>query len=352
MMAIVCTTINLPAFMESYVASFKESELRPEDVCFIIVADNKTPERLSEQYLSRITEPKVEFWTVSRQYEWLRNHYPDMGSKIEQVIPENSPRRRNFGYLRALELNAERTVVIDDDNYPLLGGLPIDNWFLGHMSPASWVSWSVESQNRYINPCYIYQPHVYARGYPFDQFFKDSFMVTPVKDVFSVVNTGLWVGKPDVDAIFNLMYPEMRNRRGVKAYQVARGHYIPINTQNTSFTRRVAPVFHNVLQTKEFDRFDDIWNGLFIQAIAHHLGDHITFGLPMVQHLRNVHDYAADLRVEHSGMVTNIAMWRTISNIELTAKNYPDAYLEIANVLQGELADSMRLWVTLTDRLR
>jgi len=367
--SVVVTTISVPVFLLEYFRNLRESEFPKNDVTFLVVGDEKSP--YNAKVFSRLhSDYPVEYWEPGDQTAWLFQHFPDLQEKILSLItPKNSPRRRNFGYLRALELDSDVIVVVDDDNFPIQG----TNWLGEHLKALSKSGDFVESSNRIINPCgflRINSPSVYSRGYPLSHVFEDRPTGVSEKEKKVMLNMGLWTGKPDVDAFANLIHPELESLLPLKMnYSVSSGNYFPIDTQNTSFRKELGPVFFNIHQQPcldlPSDRYDDIWGGLFALRLIHRMGDTASFGTPFLEHRRNIHNYLQDLRTEMVGMTLNSRLWEAIMDLEIKSKRYLDGYLEIAYFLTKSfrtfepsltrmmfnIAESMRLWSSLVETL-
>jgi len=367
--SIVTTTINNPNFIKKYIDNFKKHYVKREDFVFIIVGDNKTPHKLFNKKVKKLSSDyDIEYWSPTIQKIWIKSHF---GNKsLKGIIPENNPRRRNFGYLRALELDSDYTITIDDDNIPIKG-----DWLNDHLESFSdkQAYPIVRSNNRIVNPCRILrcnQPIVYFRGYPISEIFSDSFTIlkdmknsNPVK-----LNLGLWFNKPDVDAYTNIIYPDLESESNYY-FKVAlqQNNFMPINTQNTSFTKEISPIFWNLYMRKvhnlQLNRFDDIWGGLFTLKLILRNNCTATFGSPFANHDRNIHSFNKDLRTEFVGITVNSRIWNYVMCMEIGSRNYIDGYLEIAdwfdkaklfsdnklNKFIKDMSNAMRTWIDLVD---
>jgi len=362
--AIVTTTINPPSFLEVYQENFKKFEVNPEEVVFIIVGDNKTPKEFVLPLHLRFEYP-FEYWHPEVQEAWIRQTFSQDSKEIKRlIIPHNDPRRRNFGFLRAQEIGADVIITIDDDNLPQ----PNSDWLGEHLRGLQGTSRPIiHSPNGIINPCrllHINEPYVYSRGYPISEFLSDDVIVYAWEyGRGSILNMGLWTEKPDVDSFTNLVYPNLHSfgqKFPFSYFGVEGNNYFPINTQNTAFKKELS-IFHNLYMDPSFiHRYDDIWMGLFAQKLANKFGDITSFGLPLVMHKRNTHDYQKDLRTEFLGIGMNSKMWKEVRSMDISSKNYTDGFLEIADKLPKfqnpevnkflrTMKESMRLWVELVD---
>ena len=368
---VIVTTIHTLDFIDKFYRNIEVYEDTDHEVTFIVVLDNKQAHPLHTGDMCITSE----IWTPDEQKIWLES----VGIKnYDKIIPENSPRRRNFGYLRSLEMQPDVTIVIDDDN---LAGP--DPFFSCHAYPFNRGNEQfplVASRNKIVdhNKTLIMNYNgVYPRGYPLGGMYGDTWHCWGPKrydcDNKKVAcHMGLWLNKPDVDAISNITYPDLEVEGRYQYspyYELDNNNYISINSQNTSFNQDVAKIFWNVHQGKVnnlvMNRYDDIWNGLFVQKIAHRRGEAITFGVPLTMHNRNTHNFTTDLQNEFVGMLANTRMWEFILNLRLESKNYIDAYLEIAHAIKTsdvtkdywveiymkELAKSMEEWIEAVDKI-
>jgi hypothetical protein len=373
----VTTTINLPAVLFEYEKNFKEKS-NSEVPNFMVIGDNKTS-YWAEQVCKGFTDINVQYFSPLRQKVWLDENFPK--EDVSLVIPENDIRRRNIGFLVALKDGADYIVSLDDDNYPLVN----DDWLetLKRAIEPKKAYLEVSSKNGYINPCNIMvygeNQYVYSRGYPIDKWYSDSFnsWIT-LGQTNTVMHQMLWTNKPDVDAVSNLVYPELKFEKflepedfvgPVEPVLVAnKDQFFPVDTQSIIFSKKLS-VFHALYQESLFGmpchRYDDIWAGLFCQKLIHKNGDHASFGAPLVEHRRNVHNFQKDLQMELVGMSVNCKMWEHINGLNIQSKNYKDGFVEIADSLHEcfkeydsyiqrymcKLGESMRLWVKMLDKL-
>lgn len=356
---IITTTINPPKFLLEYFLNFQKFNVPLHNVTFIVVADNKTPDiQLYKRY-----SDFIEYWSPRKQDKWLTKTFPNKTQKIkEYLIPINDMRRRNFGYLRAIELQADITITIDDDNLPQKNV----SWLHGHIKSFEVSHQIIYSSNQLVNPCnslLLNHKNIYSRGYPIAEHYSN-IETLGIKTKKSILNMGLWTNKPDVDSFTNCLYPDLKSE-GLKneGYSLAEYNYFPVNTQNTVFTKKLN-IFHNLfMDSQMFHRFDDIWMGLFTQRLMHKMGDTASFGKPIVEHRRNTHDYIKDFFIEYQGLTLNSKVWKSIMELPIKSKNYKDGFLEIADMLPNIFRDSkikkyfvkmrtsMYLWVELIEKL-
>lgn len=373
--SLVTTTINIPFFLKSFKPEF------PSDctVNVIVVGDNGTPETV-EYFCEELNKDnktfyKVDYWSPELQNVYIRNYLGDI-DKIRKVIPEKDIRRRNFGFLIALEEGADYIVSLDDDNFPTEGWeKSLLDFVTNHDNCTTDSTFGIINPTEFLDNN-IRNPYIYSRGYPLRLWYKSNvYEDIPIKKKINpVMHQMLWSNKPDVDAITNLAYPELKTGEGMnfpfnKSIIAHKDNYFPIDTQSLVFSKELS-IFHAIYQEYLYDlpshRYDDIWAGIFCQKIANTLGDSYSFGFPIMEHRRNTHNFQKDLQMEFAGMILNTHMWDSVINCDLNSKNYKDCFLELADELPGffkeynnfdvgslmcEIRDSMRLWVDLLDKV-
>lgn len=359
--SIITTTIHPLNFLLEYIDNFIKFDVL-DNLTFIVVGDNKTP-LFHEDKISDI----VEYWSPKAQDEWLKKCFLGKLELIKDLlVPENDMRRRNFGYLRAIELDSDIVITIDDDNFPLKDR----SWLDLHVNGLTYYNHRIGSKNRIINPCQfltLNHPGVYSRGYPLSAYYSNDISY-PSGRSKSVLNLGLWTNKPDVDSYTNLLYPDLSSEGYIGnlhfCFSTSADNYFPVNTQNTSFKKELS-IFHNLyMEPSLIHRYDDVWIGLIVQRLMHKMDDSASFGLPIVEHRRNIHNYVKDFHTEFNGIVLNDRIWKSIMNMPIESKSYKDGFLEIASHLPkifednrwfwgffNKMKDSMELWIELIEQL-
>jgi len=311
----------------------------------------------------------VEFWDYKKQLDYIKNNWGSL-DKYNKIMPEKDVRRRNFGFLRALELGSDYIISLDDDNYPG------QNWLkdIKHVMEPKHVF--MDSKLKVFNPCdALTEEHnrrFYSRGYPFKLWFKKDTQIQYADALPKKVmlHQMLWTFKPDIDSISNIVYPDLKpvSYRFPYNFVMEKDNYFPIDTQSIIFSKELS-VFNAIYQEPMFGlpshRYDDIWAGLFCQKLMHSMGDTCSFGSPIMEHRRNTHDFSKDLQTEFVGMILNQQMWNHIMSMEIKSKTYKDGFLEIADSLpeafcdsQNEVVgfmknikDSMYVWVDALDKI-
>ena len=148
-------------------------------------------------------------------------------------------------------------------------------------------------------------------------------------------------------------YPPMRQF-------IPAGSLFPMSSMNLAFAREVTPLMYFPLMGKDpygnpwgFDRFDDIWAGIFAKKILDHLGLSVANGSPFVEH-RKASDVHKNLVKERRGIVINETLWRSALAVSLTKKTPVSCYLELAQAITfpktayfQKLREAMVLWASL-----
>lgn len=336
--AIVTTTIHVPTLLDSYLQDAVLFE-RPT-VSVIVVGDRKTPEAAREfcQGLGRRFPYPVTFLGVADQMRFLAG-YPELASHL----PWDSIQRRQIGLLLAYEQGADVIVTIDDDNYLAEPDFVGQHGIVGRRvtldafaAPAGWV-----------NVCDFLSEangfRFYHRGFPpAVRAQPEALVPTPTSASGRVVvNAGLWLEEPDIDAVTRLATPVRATGFTRSAsFALVPGNWSPFNSQNTALHRDVIPAYFLSPRT---GRYDDIWASYVVDAIASHLGDLITFGHPLVRQQRNPHDFWRDLEQERTAMRLTDAVVGALRDIVFTGASYGACFAEAADGLREAIARDDRL---------
>jgi hypothetical protein len=151
-----------------------------------------------------------------------------------------------------------------------------------------------------------------------------------------VLNHGGWSNIPDFDGPQMLIYPQVRFQPLKKETKlIPKGTYFPMCGMNFSFKRKATPALYFLLQGPDypFDRFDDIWAGIFFKKITDHLEYAIFSGTPSVRHDKLTDPFVA-IRKETNGLEVNEWLWCEVDKIVLTENSFKKCYIELANGLK------------------
>jgi len=277
-------------------------------------------------------------------YSW-KDIDSELGTK-SWIIPRRSDCVRSYGYYKAWQKKCDFVVTMDDDCYPEASYTPS---FL----ESIWESLSVEyGDDRWWSTL---KGDIIPRGYPYD---------IRNQKIKTVIHHGLWSNVPDFDALTQQKFPNYRTEPARKVEKVPYGKYFPMCGMNLAFRPEVIPALYFLLMGKmihdeklPYDRFGDIWAGIFIKKICDHLNFAITSGYPSVHHSR-ASSIEANLRKETPGYPVNEKLWRKVDKIILSKMTFGECYKEIADNLEmnGEywtqLKKAMNIWSSLFDNER
>lgn len=320
---LLLTTINIPILLEDYLAQAKG-----KDISFIVAGDLKTP----PEARTYCEERGIEYMGEAEQNAYLEP-YPELAS----YLPWNSVQRRNVAILKAYQDGAECIITIDDDNF-CASECYFDQHFQNMREHIS-----VEN-NEWCNPCDVLNNAaypLYPRGFPISK--RGSLQKRRV-----VVNAGLWLGDPDIDAVTRMAFaPEVEKMR--KQYgPLPVGSWAPFNSQNTAIHRDAIPAY---FLSPHIGRYDDIWASYIIKRLADYNGDCIHFGNPLVRQNRNPHDLFKDLELEMFGMRHTDDFCEQLRAAKVTAKGYKEGCLELLDQIKGEPYEEFirgyRIWTNL-----
>jgi hypothetical protein len=362
--ALVVTTIGDGQFLNFYAEKFKRSEVL-DRVTIYVIPDLKTPASVFER-CRQLQKAGVLITCPSIQEQEI--YLSKLG--ISTLIAYNSDHRRNVGFLMALAGECEYLISIDDDNLCKDGGAFIDEHAIVCQGEREFEA--IDCASGWYNICELLEvepANVYPRGLPYRFRRPTAGSSRHFERGVVHLNAGLWLGEPDLDAITWLANPATaRSFRGTSLV-LGRDTWSPINTQNTALHRDAVAAFyfvsmaHNVAGM-QMGRYGDIFSGYFCQACIRHLGYRLRVGTPVVDHLRNRHNYLSDLNQELPciWLLEDVAEW--LRELRLEGNNYPETYLSLADAIDAAVekfhgfiwddsarswfhatAEDMRLWI-------
>jgi hypothetical protein len=315
---VVIPTIRSLAFLHEWKNQFKDCHL-------IIIEDHPTVQ---------IDVPEISCLGV-KQYAW-NDIQQDFG-KDEWIFSRRNAGIRSYGFWKAYEDGADFIVTLDDDCFPVADGFitqHLDN--LSTSAPDGWTP-------TYPDPAYMF-----TRGFPYQARNKHHVLISH----------GLWTNKIDLDGITEQHHPSLNQPIYPPLRQfIPQGSYFPMCSMNLAFRRDVTPLMYFPLMGYDpdgkhwgYDRFDDIWAGIFAKKICDHLGLSVTNGSPFVEH-RKASDVKANIKKETPGIKTNENLWLAVQRVRLNSRTIADCYLELAATVKFPaeqyfhyLRKAMRLW--------
>lgn len=306
--------------------------------------------------------------------EWFKQRFGYRYDHYLSVIPKRCHAETSFGFLVAYEENPDVIIELDDDVFPVEGtNLVRDHIANLKDSKCFCVSSRCGLYNTIENLNLNISSTIFPRGYPYAG-------RTPICDYdwrdgnsHSVLNMGLWLGDPDLDAVTILYYGGLNGRCTIKSLSqkkqriiVDAGTFFPICSMNTSFLPSIIPAFYQLYMTyMAVDRYDDIWSGFFLKKIADHLNHNISLGTPLLVHRKTPRSTFKDLEKEAKGLAINESIWKVVQEVEIEGRTYWDCYNSLIEGMQERISifknkldkdfwifqlKKMRLWLEIVDK--
>jgi reversibly glycosylated polypeptide/UDP-arabinopyranose mutase len=211
------------------------------------------------------------------------------------IISKRDSACRNFGLLWAYWHDMD-VLTLDDDCYPTNNYTDLVSAHRKAMEYTKWVD-SVPGQR--------------MRGKPYRN----------LSTLETVINVGLWVDNPDLDAIQTLarphlvegFIPPLDNRI------IPHGQYVPTCGMNLYIKHEAIPLFYFALMGEGYPyrRFDDIWGGIIAKKALDTLGWHMSVGEPWIRHSRASNPFT-NLVKEAPGIVANEEFWYVIDSLDMS----------------------------------
>ena len=253
--------------------------------------------------------------------------------ELAKHMPWNSVQRRNVGHLLAWIEGFEMLIALDDDNFR------VDDDYIGlHMAALEAPETeAVKADSGWFNCCSLLEEaqgrQFFPRGYPISRRRGAPGNLSYGFDKRRVVvNAGLWLGDPDIDAITRLAIPiDATKLRRPRTLALAAGTWCPFNSQTTALHRDVLPSW---FMSPYLGRFDDIWASYILLACADKLGHAVAFGKPLVRQDRNVHNLWHDLDLERLGLQNTEGFCEALRNATMKGDDYASCALGAIDALE------------------
>jgi Reversibly glycosylated polypeptide len=297
------------------------------------------------------TDPEARFVLDTGAYRNLSHHARadierDLGGK-SWIIPRRSSACKSYGFLKAFREGAGAIWTLDDDCYPEEG-------WKGHYLPLleKRLVRELPSPGWYNT---IGETGLHPRGFPYG--------IREEKHPV-MIHHGLWSWIPDLDGITAREYPDFRMLPAVGTEVVPPG-FFPMCGMNLAFRREMTPAMYFMLMGQDtdgnhwgFDRFDDIWAGLFAKRICDHLGYAVTSGSPGIRHTKES-DPDERVRKEATGIKAHEKFWQQVAYPDLNGcLTVAECYQELAEAVAEEiipgwasywrqLSRAMQIWLEL-----
>lgn len=305
--------IVVPTIRENLVAGFLDAWREAFSGHLVIVVEDN-PERTFD-----ISLPGAQ------HYCWA--DIDDELGRDAWIIPRRTDCVRSFGYYKAFASDVDMIVTLDDDCYPLADSF-LERHYDKLSAPAAEEAWISTGQG------------LLPRGVPYENTRRTG---------ECVINHGLWNKVPDFDAVTQLL--NTRFHQGFEPIEqvIPRGKFFPMCGMNLAFKPKMVSAMYFLLMGRDwpFDRFGDIWCGIFAKKICDHLGLAVRSGEPRIEHQRASNVWT-NLRKEMPGYEVNEALWRAVDPVVLTRSTVRDCYKELAEKLamKGEYWERVRRAMT------
>ncbi len=276
---------------------------------------------------------------------WVKHYsWKEIDEELEKnswIISRHNASIRSFGFLKAWEKKSEFVLTLDDDCLPekryKKGGFLKE--IIGHLNKG----WGNDSWWNTMGG------KVYPRGFPYK--IRNRLQKT-------ALHHGLWSNVPDLDGVTAQKLKDLRTKPFLKVEKIPYGKYFPMCTMNLAFRREILPTMYLLLMGEDkngnkwpYDRFDDIWSGIFVKKICDHLGFAISSGSPSVSHIK-ASNTKTNIKKEKSGLPINEWLWRKVENIPLYSNSVASCYIELAEGISKiggywkKLGKAMQIWAS------
>lgn len=316
----------MPVFLKGVAANIA-AHRHEREVSIAVIGDEKTPPE-ARAFCRDIAEKfriPTTYLDLADQERALAP-YPELIT----LVPHNSGIRKLLGSFLAWRDGCDTLILVDDDNFPTDIDFVGSHNIVGQSPPLKLVS----SQSGWFNPYEAVVEErnlpIYPRGFPWGQ----RSPATPPRRIESkslrvVLNSGLVLEDPDVDAVSRLFWPirvtGMRPEWSPH-FGLAPGTWSSFNDQNAAYAGDFIPIYFAPPST---GRNADIWASYVACRLVGHLGDVISFGYPLVRQLRNPHDLFEDLERELVNIRTADHFVALLRSIPLTKPTYLEALGEL-----------------------
>ncbi len=256
------------------------------------------------------------------------------------IFPQQSSAIRSFGFWKAYSQKADLIVTFDDDCAPkTLDFIRKHQENIASTFSHSWI------------PTYPYRKYLFTRGFPY----------TNRKEMPTKLSHGLWTNVPDLDGMTQIMkFDKPVTNLPDVLYQFPRSMYFPMSVMNLAFTSDVAVLLYQLLMGYSikdgkywgYERFDDIWSGIFMKKVFDHLEFAAVSGSPYVYHSR-ASSMFANLQKEARGIELNETLWKEVDAIKLKSNTPKECYIEIAKKMSKinpyfkTTTKAMQIWAEL-----
>lgn len=294
-----------------------------DHVDLIVMEDNPEPTfELAGCFLASKPMPTqlVSFSMPSFLHLSWKDIESDLGAS-SWIIPRRSDTVRSYAYFRAWKLGYKFIMTLDDDCYPTTreDGVVYD----GEGFVAEHIK-NLTGNIRWFSTLQTATP----RGLPYNERGR-------LDTVW--ISHGLWTNVVDYDAPHQLANP-VPEKFPFKTEIVPSNMYYPMCGMNVMWRAAATPLMYHLLMGNRirydrlsddepvmvdsyrleklpFDRFGDIWCGIFSKRILDLAQLNITSGLPYIRHERASNPFV-NLRKEANGLEVNEELWKHVDSFD------------------------------------
>jgi reversibly glycosylated polypeptide / UDP-arabinopyranose mutase len=292
-----------------------------------------------EDHPNKIIKSPTKYFKRIYHYTW-ENIDKDLGIN-NWIFSRKNAGIRSYGFYKAYKLGADVIITIDDDCFPA-----DDNFVWEHIENLQY-KFASDWFPTYPDPKFIY-----TRGFPYQ-----------IRNKLKVaISHGLWSGALDLDAKTEINLPKLLTEKPYPPLRqiIPFGYFFPMCSMNLAFRREITPLMYFPLMgyapdNKQwgYDRYDDIWCGLFTKKICDYLRISVINGSPFVEHHKKS-IIASNVIKEMPGLSVNEYLWKKVAQVNLTSDNIVDCYKELINQIQFpnqkyfiKLKQAMKIWIDL-----
>lgn len=235
---------------------------------------------------------------------------------------------KSYGFYKAYQSGFETIVAVDNDCFPTNNFFKIHQKALDTPATLGWIQTA----------------GFFTRGFPY--------LIRGKSE--TVLNHGTWSNIPDIDAPTQLLNPDFRSEEALVSEVIPKNNFFPMSGMNIAFKKEVTPLMYFGLQGDKYpyNRFDDVWAGIFAKKVIDHLGLAVRSGIPSVEHRRQSNVFE-NLQREASGLALNEVLYKEVEAIRLTKTSIVDSYKELIAQLPDindyikQLKKATLIWLSL-----
>lgn len=280
-------------------------------------------------------EDRDEKTKTDLKHHFYRGDFPDF-------IPTATGSCRSFGLLKAYQDECDIIITLDHDCMPAP-----DVDLIQEYMDAFDRNYAVSD---YYDVGHTFGLDEYMRGYPF----------LPRDNKRPLLQYGGWDNVPDLDAVTQMLHEQRGKVEGFKfdrrTLAMPSGVGFTGCAMNVAMKREAVPLLYQLIMGVDrvgYDRWDDIWSGLFAKKVCDNLNIPILInGRASIVHTR-LSNTQENLTKEQAGYKLNEDMWDKLKQLKLDGKTTLECYESLTNQLnpdwfgdKGELIiRGMKAWI-------